>query len=68
MDAGVDTMKVALVALCVGAVAFLLRVLLGLVQEWARWPSRGEKSRTRGMLLILKAEVPGKSEHTRRIA
>ena len=68
VDAGVDTMTVAISALCVGAVGFLLLVLIGLVQEWARWPSRGEKSRARGTLLVLEAEVPAKEELTRRTA
>ncbi len=61
-------MKVALAAICVGAVAFLLYVLRGLILEWARWPAYGAKSQTRGTLLVLKAEVPGKAEHTRRTA
>jgi hypothetical protein len=59
-------MKVALAALCVGAVGFLLRVLIALVLEWARWPSREEKSRASGTLLVLKPEIPGKAEHTRK--
>jgi hypothetical protein len=59
-------MRVALAVLCIGAVVFLLRVLLALVLEWARWPSRGEKSQARGTLLVLKAEVPGQAELPRR--
>jgi hypothetical protein len=64
----VDAMRVAMAVLCIGAVAFLLRVLIALVLEWARWPSRGEKSRARGPLLAFKAEVLGKAEHTRGTA
>ena len=61
-----DQMKVAVAALCIGAVGFLLRVLVALILEWARWPSRREKSRARGKLLVLRSEVPGKSELPRR--
>ena len=31
-------MKIALMALCVGAVAFLLAVLVSLLREWMTWP------------------------------
>lgn len=61
-----DQMKVAVAALCIGAVGFLLRVLVALILEWARWPSRREKSRARGGLFVSEARSPGEKRASRK--
>jgi hypothetical protein len=71
----VDPMRVSLIVLCVGAVAFLLRVIVALILEWAHGLShaeRGERlslipSPARNNLLVLKAEAR-EAESPRRVA
>jgi hypothetical protein len=58
-------MRVALTILCIGAVAFLLRVLKALVNEWTNLPSgpvriyiaKFNPSRRRGQVIEMNAEL-----------
>jgi hypothetical protein len=57
-------MKVALLILCIGAVMFLLRVLVALVKEGLSWPktvntvhgAKSNSSRQRGELIQMESE------------
>ena len=67
-------MNIALVALCIGAVAFLTGVLIALIREALRVPRHRESadparftpSQVRGRLLVLKAQAPQRHGFPRR--
>ena len=68
-----DVMTIGLTILCIGAVTFLLRVLVALVKEWMSF-SRNEEgvdfekftpSRPRGKLIEMSSEVRTQTNHPR---